>query len=446
MTTFNETGTIQTETISTSGLYNFTVDGAQGGLSQHFTLTGGMGAAVSGDINLTAGTVLEIVVGDAGTSAFYGGGGGGGSYIIETFNGTSPVNDILAVAGGGGGGSSNGFGGGAMAAPTGGPGGHGGTGGAAGAPGTGVYDGGGGGGFTGGAGASTGSVGGTGTTTETSFAGGAAGVTPQNGSGAGGFGGGGGGGYSGGGGGGGYGGGGGGGAFTAGANGGGGGGSYLAASVTGGSETASTKTGNGLVSIDLACFCAGTHILTPHGDVAVESLQVGDTVLTVRADGPATRRVIWTGQRSIDITRHATPDLIRPVRILAGAFGPGLPERDLRLSPSHAVYVDGALIEVFRLVNGVSVVRERATNHVTYHHIELEAHDIVLAEGLASESFLDTGNRDMFEGQPGAMQLHPHFSAPPHAPFCAPMLGEGALLEAVRARLHQRVEMFRRAA
>jgi hypothetical protein len=44
------------------------------------------------------------------------------------------------------------------------------------------------------------------------------------------------------------------------------------------------------------------------------------------------------------------------------------------------------------------------------------------------------------------MQLHPHFSAPPHAPFCAPMLGEGALLEAVRARLRQRVEMFRRAA
>jgi hypothetical protein len=35
---------------------------------------------------------------------------------------------------------------------------------------------------------------------------------------------------------------------------------------------------------------------------------------------------------------------------------------------------------------------------VTYYHVELATHDVILADGLPCESYLDTGNRAAFEG------------------------------------------------
>jgi len=189
----------------------------------------------------------------------------------------------------------------------------------------------------------------------------------------------------------------------------------------------------------LPCFAAGTRILTTTGDVAVEDLAVGDTVVTVRDGGPAERQIIWTGRRSLDIARHAEPELVYPVRICAGAFGPGLPERDLRVSPLHALYIDGHLIEARALINGATVIQETETRWVTYHHIELEAHDILLAEGLPAESYLDTGSRHSFEGE-AALLLHPDFRPQGDADFCAPMVREGAVLATARQRLLDRAE------
>jgi hypothetical protein len=190
--------------------------------------------------------------------------------------------------------------------------------------------------------------------------------------------------------------------------------------------------------IDLPCFAAGTKILGLHGEVAVEDVQVGDILVTVRPGGPAQRRVIWTGRRRIEsIARHPQPQLVRPVRIRAGAFAPGVPERDLRVSPHHAIYVDGALFEAVSLVNNCTIFQEYGCHTVTYHHIELDAHDVLLAEGLPAESFLDTGNRAMFAG--GAIEvLHPDFAPRAGAGFCAPLIRAGAPLAAVTARLAQR--------
>ena len=84
-----------------------------------------------------------------------------------------------------------------------------------------------------------------------------------------------------------------------------------------------------------------------------------------------------------------------PIRIQAGAFAPNTPRRDLLLSPDHAVYVDGRLIPVRYLVNGASIAQVE-TDSVTYWHVELDRHDVILAEGLAAESYLDTGNRSVF--------------------------------------------------
>nr|WP_283536345.1 Hint domain-containing protein [Methylorubrum extorquens] len=59
----------------------------------------------------------------------------------------------------------------------------------------------------------------------------------------------------------------------------------------------------------------------------------------------------------------------------------------MRLSHGHPVLVGadangegGVLVPVMCLINGTTIVREPATQ-VTYWHIELDAHDILLAEG-----------------------------------------------------------------
>ena len=142
----------------------------------------------------------------------------------------------------------------------------------------------------------------------------------------------------------------------------------------------------------IPCFCAGTHIATPRGEIRVEALCECD--LVVLAQGRMAP-IIWIGRRHIDCRRHAHAADILPVRVRAGAFGDGLPVRDLLLSPDHAVFVDGALVPVRHLINGCAVVQEQVAQ-VTYYHVELATHDVILAEGLPCESYLDTGNRAAF--------------------------------------------------
>jgi len=197
-------------------------------------------------------------------------------------------------------------------------------------------------------------------------------------------------------------------------------------------------TSAGLLISDVACFAAGTRILTADGEVLVENLKAGDEVLTVREGSEGLGKIIWTGQRTIDLARHAMPEKVRPIRILAGAFGEGLPERDLRLSPDHALYIDGHLVEAKTLVNGVTVIVEKTTRHVTYHHIELASHDVVLAEGLAAETYLESGNRGNFENDAAPLALHPDFVTTCRDAACAPLLVEGEIVTAIRGRLLER--------
>jgi hypothetical protein len=197
-------------------------------------------------------------------------------------------------------------------------------------------------------------------------------------------------------------------------------------------------TPTGVIITDNPCFAAGTRILTPTGEVAVEELEVGDEVLTAREGFESIAAIIWVGQRTIDLARHAMPEKVRPIRILAGAFGPGLPERDLMLSPDHALFIDGHLIEAKTLVNGVTVIVEKAIRHVTYHHIELARHDVVLAEGLPAETYLESGNRAMFESDAAPMVLHPDFVNLRRERACARLLVCGPVVTQARQRLLDR--------
>ena len=142
---------------------------------------------------------------------------------------------------------------------------------------------------------------------------------------------------------------------------------------------------------DAACFVAGTRIATPAGELSVESLRPGDRVRTAAGRAAPVR---WVGLRTLAVAA--------PMRIAAGAIAPGVPLRDLLLSPDHAVCLDGAVIPAHLLRNGATVRAEPGTRHVTYVHVELDRHDTLLAEGLASESYLDTGNRVQFDRSFGA--------------------------------------------
>jgi Hint domain len=195
--------------------------------------------------------------------------------------------------------------------------------------------------------------------------------------------------------------------------------------------------------ISLACYVAGTRIATTRGKVPIEGLVEGDLVLN--SDGEAVP-VRWIGHRHIDCRRHPRPETVWPVRVSAGAFAAGCPERDLWLSPDHAVFVDDVMIPIKVLINGTTVARV-PVDTVTYYHVELPQHDAILAEGLAAESYLDAGDRAQFVNGGEVIRLLPDFSArgPDIAALWgaygfAPLVVCGPIVAAVGARLRGRAE------
>jgi hypothetical protein len=166
--------------------------------------------------------------------------------------------------------------------------------------------------------------------------------------------------------------------------------------------------GFGGTQITATCYAAGTRILTPGGEVPIEHLHRHDLVLTVSGKPQPIR---WIGHRRVDFRTHPNRQRVLPVRITAHAFGPGRPRRDLLLSPDHAVFVEGVLIPIRHLINGGNVTQvERPM--ITYYHIELPRHDVLLADGMPAESHLEAGARSAFANGDDVIQFHPDFSPP----------------------------------
>jgi hypothetical protein len=184
------------------------------------------------------------------------------------------------------------------------------------------------------------------------------------------------------------------------------------------------------------CFAEGALILTADGECAVEGLAVGDLVITASGEQ---RAIKWIGQMTVRPSRRADASVVNPIRIKAGAFGEGLPVRDLRVSPGHAIYVEGVLIPAGHLVNGATIVQEEVES-VRYFHVELESHDVLLAEGLPCESYLDDGNRFSFANAGEAVELYGRLDPQSWANACAPMVAAGPQLEDVQRALHARAE------
>ena len=185
---------------------------------------------------------------------------------------------------------------------------------------------------------------------------------------------------------------------------------------------------NGGTLVTIACYAAGTRILTPAGEVAAEELRAGDRVVT--AAGPS-EPIVWVGRRSYAGRFLAGQSHLLPIRIGAGALGAGLPHRDLLVSPCHAMFLDGVLVPAASLVNGSTITQERAAQRVDYIHIELARHDVILAEGAPSETFVDDGSRGVFHN------AAEHGGGEPDGPaeYFAPRVTQGYQLEAIRRRL-----------
>jgi hypothetical protein len=180
----------------------------------------------------------------------------------------------------------------------------------------------------------------------------------------------------------------------------------------------------GNVLFEAACYLKGTRIATPEGEVAVEHLREGVMVCT--ASG-AIRRIAWIGFGKALATRGrrtaATPVIVR-----RSALGPNVPHRDLRVTKGHSFYLDGVLIPVEFLVNHRSIAWDDRAQEVTVFHIELDTHDVLLANGAPAESYRDDGNRWLFQNANTGWHLPPK-------PPCAPVLTGGPIVDAAWRRL-----------
>jgi hypothetical protein len=166
------------------------------------------------------------------------------------------------------------------------------------------------------------------------------------------------------------------------------------------------------------CFCAGTRIATPCGEVPVEQIAAGDLVMT--ASGVA-RAIVWVGTGRVLATRGrrgpATPVIVRK-----GALADNVPNRDLRVTKGHSLYLDGALIPVEFLVNHRSILWDDRAQEVELYHLELASHDVLLANGAPAESYRDDGNRWLFRNANSGWGLAPQEA-------CAPVLTGGPAVD-----------------
>ncbi len=265
--------------------------------------------------------------------------------------------------------------------------------------------------------------------------------------------------------------GGGGGGYSGGAGGGGaggGGGSIDKGTAIAAQTRSGANTGAGKVVIAVTCFATGTRIRVLRdgapADIAVEHLAVGDIAVTAAG---AHRPIRWIGSRTIDCGAHPVSHKVWPIRVAADAFGRNRPARDLYVSPKHSLCVDvveEVLIPAEKLING-STVAQVECDSVTYWHVELGSHDILWADGMPAESFLEMGanrallglaSEDALADQVLADQvladqvladqvladqvLADEVLARTHADFCRPFHDAGPILAIVRAQLASRAE------
>ncbi|MEM0976413.1 MAG: Hint domain-containing protein [Pseudomonadota bacterium] len=146
---------------------------------------------------------------------------------------------------------------------------------------------------------------------------------------------------------------------------------------------------------EIICFTEDTLIATPQGDVWIGDLAVGDRVLT-RDNGP--QFVRWIGSRRLFRHELAVRPHLAPITIRAGALGAHGPARDLAVSPQHKMLVTHPMLELVttegeafakaKHLIGIEGVFQSHSCDVCYYHILFDRHEVILANGAWTESFL----------------------------------------------------------
>ncbi len=187
--------------------------------------------------------------------------------------------------------------------------------------------------------------------------------------------------------------------------------------------------GGDLLLTEIACFCPGTRIATARGSQKIETLRIGDLIKTTTA---GMQPIKWIGTRTYAAPFCNTLKTL-PIRIAAGALGPKMPSRDLYISPGHALSLDGHLVQAGRLINATSITQLPHAESVTYYHIELATHALILAENCPAETFLGEEFRAQFHNAPDYHRLYPGTCAP--QPPCQPYVRDGFELFSLQRRL-----------
>jgi hypothetical protein len=177
----------------------------------------------------------------------------------------------------------------------------------------------------------------------------------------------------------------------------------------------------------VVCFLAGTLIATPTGELPVEQLAVGNMAMTL---GGQARRIVWIGVGHVLATRGRR-NAATPVIVRKGALANNVPHRDLLVTKGHSLYIDDVLIPVEFLINHRSILWDDRAQEVTLYHVELETHDVLLANGAPAESYRDDGNRWLFRNANSGWCLPPQ-------PAYAPVLTGGPVVDTLWRRLLDR--------
>lgn len=144
------------------------------------------------------------------------------------------------------------------------------------------------------------------------------------------------------------------------------------------------------------CLTRGTLVTTDCGDLPVEDLKSGCKVLT---KDHGFQELIFSLSRVVDKTTLQKNEKLNPVRITAGALGGGLPKKDLLVSRQHRIAVrsdigkrmfgsETVLIAAIRLVDLPGIYIDDSVDFVEYFHLIFKRHEVIFAEGAATESFL----------------------------------------------------------
>jgi len=158
-----------------------------------------------------------------------------------------------------------------------------------------------------------------------------------------------------------------------------------------------SKDTDGSTILTFICYLAGTMIRTATGEKAVEDFRVGDEVVTYEGGREVIKTVTWVGKKTAQIRKDLPPDRAGyPVCITADAIAPGIPNKDLFVTPEHCMYFERKFIPARMLVNNRTIYYVMHESTYTYYHIETASHSVLWANGALSESYLNTGNRKEF--------------------------------------------------